>query len=80
MLGGPMILAPVNGSPQTCALVQVGDNIVINMIIADPSVDPVPDGCLLIGLPPDSPVTFGWIYDPATGQFTDPNPPSEGAV
>lgn len=19
---------------------------------------------------------FGWIYDPATGQFTDPNPPA----
>lgn len=26
-------------------------------------------------------VSPGWIYDPATGQFTDPNPPpAEGAV
>jgi hypothetical protein len=45
--------------------------------MADPSVDPAPEGTILVGLPDDSPVNIGWIYDPATGQFTDPNPPQE---
>lgn len=30
---------------------------------------------------PDDTSSPGWIYNPATGQFTDPNPPpAEGAV
>jgi hypothetical protein len=37
-------------------------------------IDPAPEGCTIIGIPDDSPVQIGWIYDPATGQFTDPNP------
>ena len=78
MMGGPMIPAPVNGTPQRCALVQNSDNTVINIIVADPKEDPAPEGCILVGLPDDSPVSFGWQYDPATGQFTDPNPPSDG--
>lgn len=55
------------------AVVQISDNIVMNIIMADPAVDPAPEGCILVALSDDSPVTFGWIYDPATGQFTDPN-------
>ena len=79
IFGGPMIPAPVNGNPQRCALVQNSDETVINIIMADPAVDPAPEGCTLVALPDDSPVSFGWIYDPATGTFTDPNPPpSEG--
>lgn len=74
MMGGPMIPAPVNGIPQRCALVQNSDNTVLNIIVADPAVDPAPAGCILIGLSDDSPVSFGWLYDPVTGQFTDPNP------
>ena len=73
---GPMIMSPPNGTPQRCALVQNSDNTVINIIVADPAVDPAPEGCTLVVLPDDSPVSFGWIYDPATGQFTDPNPPA----
>ena len=82
MFGGPMIPAPVNGNPQRCAVVQNSDNTVINIIVADPSVDPAPEGCTLVGLPDDSPVSFGWIYNPADGSFTDPNPPApvEGTV
>ena len=57
---------------QNCALIQNSDETVINIIVADPVVDPAPGGCLLIALPEGSPVTFGWIYDPATGQFTAP--------
>jgi len=63
-----------------CAVVQNSDNIVVNLIMADPSVDPAPEGTILVGLPDDSPVDIGWIYDPATGQFTDPNPPVEETI
>lgn len=58
------------------AVVQISDNIVINIIVADPAIDPAPEGCLLVGLPESSPVTFGWIYNPSNGTFTDPNPPA----
>ena len=76
MFGGPMQMVQPNGTPQRCALVQNSDNTVINLIMADPAVDPAPEGCTIVGLPDDSPVSFGWVYDPATGQFTDPNPPA----
>jgi hypothetical protein len=63
-----------------CAVVQNSNNLVINLIIADPSVDPAYEGTILVGLPEDSSVGIGWIYDPATGQFADPNPPVEEVV
>jgi hypothetical protein len=53
-------------------LINQSTNIVENIIIADPSVDPAPNGYLIIGLPEDSPVAIGWVYDPATGQFSEP--------
>jgi hypothetical protein len=55
-----------------CALVQNSNETVINTIIANPEIDPSPEGCTIVGLPDGSPVTFGWIYDPTTGQFTAP--------
>lgn len=55
-----------------CALVNASTNIVENLIMADPATDPAPVGYVIIGLPDDSPVAVGWIYDPATGQFTEP--------
>jgi hypothetical protein len=76
MFGGPMMMAPVNGNPQTCALVQNSNETVVNMIVADPAVDPAPEGYTIVGLPEGSPVTFGWIYNPTDGTFTDPNPPT----
>jgi hypothetical protein len=57
------------------ALVNEQTNIVENVIIADPSVDPAPNGYVIIGLSDTSPVSIGWIYDPASGTFTNPNPP-----
>lgn len=57
---------------QRCALVQDSDEAVINLIVADPSVDPAPEGCTIIGIPDDSPVTFSWIYNPQNGTFTAP--------
>lgn len=58
-----------------CALVNQATNIVDNVVIADPAVDPAPPGQLLIGLPDGSLVAVGWIYNPETGEFTNPNPP-----
>lgn len=55
-----------------CALVNQSTNIVENVIVADPSVDPSPSGYVIIGIPDDSPVCIGWLYDPATEQFTNP--------
>lgn len=55
-----------------CAVVEISSGLVINLIIADPVVDPAPDGSLLIGLPDDSPVSIGWIWDGEN--FIDPNP------
>jgi hypothetical protein len=52
------------------AVVQISDNIVVNIIVADPSIDPAPDGYLLIGLPENSPVTFGWVYNLIDGTFS----------
>lgn len=63
-----------------CAVVSLSDNTVINVILADPSVDPAYQGTRLVGIDDNFPVRMGWIYDPATGQFTDPNPPVEEVV
>lgn len=72
-------MAQVNGNPQNCALVQSSDNVVVNMIVADPTVDPAPEGHVIVALPADSPVSFGWVRNPADGTFTNPNPPVAGA-
>jgi len=63
-----------------CAVVSLSDNAVINVILADPSIDPAYEGTRLVGIDDDFPVRIGWIYDPATGEFTDPNPPQEEVV
>jgi hypothetical protein len=46
-----------------CALVELSTNLVINLIIADPSVDPSPDGFILISLSDEDPVGIGWTWD-----------------
>ena len=66
---GPIIPSPVNGTPQRCALVQ-GNNV-INIIVADPNLDPAPEGCILIGLPDDSKVAIGWTYNSNTKEFSN---------
>lgn len=58
-----------------CALVNESTWIVENMIVADPAVDPAPAGYIIVGIADDSPVQIGWIYNPDTGEFTNPNPP-----
>lgn len=55
------------------ALVNSSTNLVDNVIVADPAVDPAPEGFLLVAIPDDSPVSIGWTYDGSA--FADPNPP-----
>jgi hypothetical protein len=56
----------------TSALVDASTLIVVNIVMADPAVDPAPPGYLLIGLTPDNPCNIGDVYDPATGKFEAP--------
>lgn len=58
-----------------CALIDTSSNIVVNLIMADPSVDSAPEGFSLHALPDDSPVSIGWLWDGVT--FTDPSPSPE---
>jgi hypothetical protein len=62
------------------AVVDEGTLIVVNIIVADPTVDPSPPGCLLIGLNDGEPCNIGWIYDPSTNTFSDLNPPPPEAA
>lgn len=55
-----------------CAVVQNSDNIVVNIIIADASVDLAPDGCKLIDIDNFPMAGVGWIYDPVMNDFTPP--------
>lgn len=53
-----------------CALVDLSNNLVVNLIIADPTTDPAPSGHVIIGISDDSPVSIGWSY--SNGEFTAP--------
>lgn len=55
-----------------CAVVNVTSTVVENLIMADPSIDTVPETFLLISLPEDSPVAIGWTWDGIN--FVDPSP------
>ncbi len=57
------------------AVVSQDTLIVVNIIVADPAVDPPPTGCVLIGLTYGEPCGIGWLYDPDTNTFSAPNPP-----
>lgn len=46
-----------------CAYINTSTNIVENVIMADPDVDQVPDGFVLVALSDESPVYIGWTYD-----------------
>lgn len=56
------------------ALIDNQTNIVENIIIADPSVDPTPEGYTMIVIPDGMPVIAGWMYDFQTNTFIDPGP------
>lgn len=56
-----------------CAVCNLSDNVVINIIMADPNVDPAPDGTFLVGIQDGVECDIGWIWDGTT--FINPNPP-----
>ena len=56
-----------------CAVVQIADGAVINIIISAPG-DPAPDGCQLIALAASQPCNIGWTWNGF--MFVDPFPPS----
>lgn len=54
------------------AVCNLSDNVVINLIMADPSVDIAPDNCYLIEILDGVICDIGWIWDGT--QFINPNP------
>lgn len=60
-----------------CAVCQIQDGLVVNIIIASPS-DLAPDGCQLVEIMNDQLCDIGWYYDGVN--FIDPNPVDEGTI
>ena len=56
-----------------CALVEISSGLVTNLIIANPAVDPSPDGFILIGISDEDQVEIGWSWDGE--DFYPPIPP-----
>lgn len=62
------------------AVIVLATHLVANVVVADPLTDRFQEvGTILIAVPPDLPVTIGWIYDPATNTFKNPNPTPDPA-
>lgn len=55
-----------------CAVCELSNGLVTNIIVADPSVDPAPEGTQLIAIADDQPCDIGWTWDGT--QF---NPPAD---
>lgn len=55
-----------------CAVIDIATNVVMNVIVADAAVDVAPEGYLFVNVESCGP---GWVYDPVTHTFTNPNPP-----
>ena len=60
------------------ALIQ--NNIVTNLIVADATVDPAPEGCVLVNVDENNQPPIGSAYDPDTGSFTPPYVPPPPVV
>lgn len=59
---------------QNYCLIDTSTNIVINVVWwnGDTNAWQPPEGTIAIQ---SDTAGIGWLYDPATGTFTDPNPP-----
>lgn len=53
-----------------CAVVDLATSEVVNVIVAQQD-DPAPEGCILVDIPDDSPVSIGWLY--VDGVFIAPS-------
>ena len=60
-----------------CAVCQLVDGLVTNIIVAAPS-DPAPADCQLVEIMNGQPCNIGWYWDGTT--FVDPNPPPPDEV
>lgn len=58
----------------TCAVVQLSDNVVINMIVANPE-SLAPEGTQLILISENVMCNMGWIWNGT--EFVNPNPITE---
>lgn len=57
------------------AVCNLSDNVVINVIMADPAVDIAPDGAFLVEIKDGVMCDIGWIWNGSI--FINPNPPEE---
>ena len=57
-----------------CAVVQISDGLVVNIIIASPNDIP-PENCQLVEILPDQMRDIGWYYNGT--DFIDPNASGE---
>lgn len=55
-----------------CAVCQLTDGLVVNIIVAVPS-DPAQGGCQLVEIMNGQPCDIGWTWDGT--EFVNPNPP-----
>jgi hypothetical protein len=55
------------------ASININTNVVEGFIVADATIDTPSDGTYLVNVDNNIPVNFGWIYDPNTNLFVDPN-------
>jgi len=53
-----------------CAVCELSNGLVVNIIMADPNVDPAPDGTQLIKITDDESCDIGWTWDGT--QFNPP--------
>lgn len=61
----------------TCAVCQISDGLVINIIVAVPSDNP-PIGCELVEIMNEQPCDIGWFWNGT--DFIDPNPPEPEVI
>ena len=54
-----------------CAVCLSSTGLVVNMIVADASVDMAPDGCILVNVDDSSEVGIAWVWDGT--QFIHPS-------
>lgn len=59
------------------AVVRIDDNIVINMIVAEPS-DPAYEGTYFVEILDGVMCDIGWLWNGSV--FIDPNPPAEEVI
>ena len=58
-----------------CAVCELSNGLVTNIIMADPNVDPAPEGCQLIAIADDQTCDIGWTWDGT--QFVPPSDQGE---